>query len=126
MWIHIGYSQSLNHTKATFICWTLFYHRNRDIPWKAAVDNAMSIFNAHNGKKIKNSAKWDIIKGPKQPGSTECGFFVMRYMKDIVEGFERDDNISLPSLFTNVAYSQVEIDEVREEWAKCVLLHVLD
>ncbi|XP_057808248.1 uncharacterized protein LOC131022744 isoform X3 [Salvia miltiorrhiza] len=66
------------------------YNRIRDVSWKAAVDNAMSIYNANKGKKFKNSAKWETIK------------------------------------FTNVQYSQVEIDEVREEWAKCVLTHVLD
>ncbi|XP_057795260.1 uncharacterized protein LOC131011485 isoform X2 [Salvia miltiorrhiza] len=88
--------------------------------------DAMSIYNANKGKKFKNSAKWETVKAPRQPGGTECGFFVMRYMKEIVQGFEKDANISLPSLFTNVQYSQVEIDEVREEWAKCVLTHVLD
>ncbi|XP_057769068.1 uncharacterized protein LOC130989148 isoform X2 [Salvia miltiorrhiza] len=80
------------------------YNRIRDVPWKAAVDNAMSIYNANKGKKFKNSAKWENIKAPKQPGGTECGFFVMRYMKEIVQGFEKDANISLPSLLNAYKY----------------------
>ncbi|XP_057810139.1 uncharacterized protein LOC131024649 [Salvia miltiorrhiza] len=102
------------------------YHRNRDATWKSVVDTAMTIFNANKDKRqFKKAPSWEIVKGPVQPDSKLCGFYVMRFMKEIVKAFESDDSISLTKLFHKSEYSQCEIDEVREDWASCVI-HEID
>ncbi|KAH6771747.1 Oxidoreductase [Perilla frutescens var. frutescens] len=59
--------------------------------------------------------------GPIQPDSKQCGFFVMRYMKEIIDEIAIKGSISLKSHFHNRTYFQMEIDEVRFEWADFVL-----
>ncbi|KAH6787600.1 hypothetical protein C2S52_007152 [Perilla frutescens var. hirtella] len=99
-------------------------HRNRDSSWKYVVDIAMNMFNAKLGKKGKKIPNWEVIKGPIQPDSKQCGYYVMRFVNDIVKGLAKDDNISIGSLFNKKEYSKVEIDEIREDWATCVLDHI--
>ncbi|KAL8107213.1 hypothetical protein AgCh_023866 [Apium graveolens] len=55
---------------------------------KNQLQSAMKTLNAHTGRgnivlKIKN-----LAGSPKQPGGHECGYVVMRYMKDIIEDKE--------------------------------------
>ncbi|KAL6584578.1 hypothetical protein OROMI_003867 [Orobanche minor] len=59
---------------------------------------------------------------PKQFGSTDCGFFIMRYMKDIVE----DKNLDFASNWRYMAtpphaYTPKHIDEVRVEWVRFLM-----
>ncbi|KAK4860305.1 hypothetical protein QYF36_020979 [Acer negundo] len=52
-----------------------------------------------------------------KPG-VECGYYVMRYMKDIVANHQ---NVLIMEKFNRRDdYSQAEIDEVRTEWAEFV------
>ncbi|KAL6559628.1 hypothetical protein OROGR_004745 [Orobanche gracilis] len=61
------------------------------------------------------------VKGvPEQFGSTDCGFFIMRYMKDIVE----DKNLDLLQRYMATpphAYTPKHIDEVRVEWVRFLM-----
>ncbi|PRQ31131.1 putative Ulp1 protease family catalytic domain-containing protein [Rosa chinensis] len=57
---------------------------------------------------------------PEQQSSKDCSYFIMRYMKDIVE----DKNLEFFSKWEKrgkAAYTQQHIDEVRNEWAKFVV-----
>ncbi|XP_057794943.1 uncharacterized protein LOC131011160 [Salvia miltiorrhiza] len=102
-------------------------HRNRDTTWKSIVDTAMNLVNARKGKKFKKSASWDVVKGPIQPDSNQCGFYVMKFMKDVIAHYSLDAPTSLSSMFKNVkTYTLAEIDEIREEWATCVIKHAFD
>ncbi|KAL5573259.1 hypothetical protein UlMin_022856 [Ulmus minor] len=51
---------------------------------------------------------------PQQLGGVECGYYVMHFMKDIVEKhiFSTSENA-----FDTKTYSQEEIDKLRNEWA---------
>ncbi|CAI9268423.1 unnamed protein product [Lactuca saligna] len=56
---------------------------------------------------------------PVQHGSTECGYYMLRFMKEIVEeGIEVlvKDNIG----DGKVEYTPKDIDEIREEWSEFV------
>ncbi|KAH6794419.1 hypothetical protein C2S52_004896 [Perilla frutescens var. hirtella] len=100
-------------------------HRNKDTIWKSIVDTALSIVQANKGKKFKK-ANWEVIKGPLQPDDKQYGYYVMRFMRDIITGFENatSSTFQLSSLFKGVrTYSQAQLNEVREEWAKCVIHH---
>nr|KAJ0224920.1 hypothetical protein LSAT_V11C100046830 [Lactuca sativa] len=56
---------------------------------------------------------------PVQPGSTECGYYMLRFMKEIVEeGIEVlvKDNIG----DGKAEYTTADIYEIREQWSKFV------
>ncbi|XP_061989460.1 uncharacterized protein LOC133708026 isoform X2 [Rosa rugosa] len=76
---------------------------------------ALRMFNAQKGRNRKN-AIWKIIQCPTQAGKVECGYYVMRFMKAIIE----DPTILTRSKFNNQSYNQEEIDDVRVEWADLV------
>ncbi|KAH6787677.1 hypothetical protein C2S52_007229 [Perilla frutescens var. hirtella] len=95
-------------------------HQNHNEQWKHAVDMAIRIFNSSISKKGRKKPLWEIIKSPRQPDSKQCGFYIMRYMKDIVEACRSSEMISLHSLFAGGNYSRNELDEVRAEWAECL------
>ncbi|XP_019150564.1 PREDICTED: uncharacterized protein LOC109147359 [Ipomoea nil] len=63
---------------------------------------------------------WKQCKCPQQPGGTECGYYVLRYMLEIVTKYSKVD--CLHGIFDNEApYSLNDIDEVRELWAEYFL-----
>ncbi|KAL1531194.1 hypothetical protein AAHA92_33902 [Salvia divinorum] len=96
-----------------------FYHSIDDV-WKQVVDKALKMFNALKQPKEEETFSWSIIKVPKQCDAFQCGFYVMKYMREIVDfdAFEMID--SLQSLFNKESYSIAVINEVRTEWADCV------
>nr|KAJ0223907.1 hypothetical protein LSAT_V11C200076590 [Lactuca sativa] len=60
-----------------------------------------------------------ILHCPVQPGGTECGYYMLRFMKEMVEeGIEVlvKDNIG----DGKVEYTTNDIDEIREEWSEFV------
>ncbi|XP_074555684.1 uncharacterized protein LOC141811563 [Curcuma longa] len=99
-------------------------HRIYDQDWKYVVNMALTLYNAEAGRKGKKQPTWEVVKAPRQPDAKQCGFYIMRYMKDIIENFGVGDKESLPSLFTNLKYTLVEINEVRSEWAECMLDYI--
>ncbi|KAF7143006.1 hypothetical protein RHSIM_Rhsim05G0213000 [Rhododendron simsii] len=61
------------------------------------------------------------LQCPKQPTNVECGFYVMKYMKDLI----RDERILSKGNFNGKkTYTKAEIDEVRAEWIKSVMNEV--
>ncbi|KAL8486949.1 hypothetical protein ACS0TY_023586 [Phlomoides rotata] len=74
--------------------------------------------------KKRANMKWNVIKVPKQPDAKQCGFYVLRYMRQIVE-YEEEDTRSLQSMFMQKNYTKAEIDEVREEWSSCMLPYMI-
>ncbi|KAL5547218.1 hypothetical protein UlMin_006905 [Ulmus minor] len=54
------------------------------------------------------------FQAPQQPGGVECGYYVMHFMKDIVEKHILSTS---EKAFDTKTYSQEEIDELRNEWA---------
>ncbi|KAK9942843.1 hypothetical protein M0R45_008491 [Rubus argutus] len=68
--------------------------------WTGIVDSAIGMYNSHKGRKGRSSVNWKNLAGiPPQPSDKECGW-------------ERRGNLR---------YSQENIDEVRNEWAKFVV-----
>ncbi|KAH7849778.1 hypothetical protein Vadar_022857 [Vaccinium darrowii] len=79
---------------------------------------AMRIYDSSKSIPRKRSLTWINVKCPRQPTNVECGFYVMRYMKDLIA----DESILSKKNFNGkTTYTQAEIDEVRVEWMNCVL-----
>ncbi|XP_057802767.1 uncharacterized protein LOC131018047 [Salvia miltiorrhiza] len=97
------------------------YKGIHDKIWKEVVELALRLFNMEKRKKGKKKPDWTILKVPKQPDLTQCGFYVMKYMREIVINSHPWTIGSLQSLFNaHEKYSNEEIDVVRAEWADCV------
>ncbi|VVA41699.1 PREDICTED: PRUPE_6G193600, partial [Prunus dulcis] len=61
---------------------------------KNIVNSAIKIYNSHIARAGRKAVIWKTLSGtPKQPSSVECGYYVMRFMRDIIMdpslGFEK-------------------------------------
>ncbi|KAA0047175.1 putative serine/threonine-protein kinase nek2 [Cucumis melo var. makuwa] len=74
-------------------------------------DTAIAIF--HLQKNINKSRKQTLWRTcPLQVGSTTCGYYVMKYIREIVN---RGSIVISDSIDTRKSYSQAELDEVQVE-----------
>ncbi|XP_060961635.1 uncharacterized protein LOC115720758 isoform X2 [Cannabis sativa] len=89
------------------------------------VRNAFAIYNASKGRRgNRNGPKWITVQCPKQPGSVDCGYCVMLYMKELMT-IENDRNELLENNFKGkVEYTMDEINELREEWTEALMDHM--
>ncbi|XP_040362875.1 uncharacterized protein LOC112202030 isoform X2 [Rosa chinensis] len=89
--------------------------------WKTILDNSIKIYNANKNRKGRKLIQWKNLAGiPEQNGGKSCGYWIMRYMKEIVE----DTNLEFATKWdrrANLVYTEKDIDEVRAEWAKHVM-----
>ncbi|BBN67332.1 hypothetical protein Prudu_45S000200 [Prunus dulcis] len=72
------------------------------------------------GHRVVEEAKNIVNSTPKQPSSVECGYYVMRFMRDII----MDPSLGFENKYAKgnqeASYPQEAIDEVRNEWAEFV------
>ncbi|KAI3516150.1 hypothetical protein L1887_15061 [Cichorium endivia] len=83
------------------------------------IDAAMVLYAAQSGSNKRVKLNWVNATCPRQPGNTECGYYTLKFMKEIVEeGVEVliDNNVGSGK----VHYTDADIDEIREEWASFV------
>ncbi|VVA38371.1 PREDICTED: ubiquitin-like-specific protease, partial [Prunus dulcis] len=92
---------------------------------KNIVNSAIKIYNSHIARAGRKAVIWKTLSGtPKQPSSVECGYYVMRFMRDII----MDPSLAFEKKYAKgkqeAPYPQEAIDEVRNEWAEFVCLHM--
>ncbi|CAL2277835.1 unnamed protein product [Prunus armeniaca] len=86
------------------------------------VNTSIQMYNSHTGKQSsRKSPIWKNLQGtPRQQTNVECGYYVMRFMRDIIH----DPGLAFEKKFDKkkepVVYTQELIDEVRLEWAEFV------
>ncbi|CAL2228508.1 unnamed protein product [Prunus armeniaca] len=82
--------------------------------------SSIKMYNSHTRKQSsRKSPIWKNLQGtPRQPTNVECGYYVMRFMRDIIH----DPALAFEKKFGKkkepVVYTQEDIDEVRLEWAE--------
>ncbi|KAI5328440.1 hypothetical protein L3X38_027837 [Prunus dulcis] len=96
-------------------------HRVVDEEAKNIVNSAIKIYNSQIGRAGRKAVIWKTLSGkPKQPSSVECGYYVMRFMRDII----MDPSLAFENKYAKgnqeASYPQEAIDEVRNEWAEFV------
>ncbi|WCJ34463.1 hypothetical protein M5689_015773 [Euphorbia peplus] len=94
---------------------------NNRILIKPLLDRAFLTYVQLEPKRLsKKGLTWHSIQCAQQLGSRECGYFVMRYMFEIV--LHHRDSKNLIHDFTRIeSYTEAEISEVLDIWAKyCV------
>ncbi|CAL9011660.1 unnamed protein product [Prunus brigantina] len=111
-------------------------HRVVNEEVKNIVNSAIKIYNTHIGRAGRKAPIWKTLPGTaKQPSSVECGYYVMRFMRDIIMdhslAFEKTVRRNYLHTFyvyakgkDDAPYPQEAIDEVRKEWAEFVCLHM--
>uniref|UniRef100_A0A9I9EK96 Ubiquitin-like protease family profile domain-containing protein n=1 Tax=Cucumis melo TaxID=3656 RepID=A0A9I9EK96_CUCME len=73
----------------------------------------------HNLQRYRSTPKWRPVKCPRQLDSIGCGYYVQKYIHEIMH----NSSTSITSLFnTKNAYRKEEIDEIRTEWATFVFI----
>ncbi|KAL5778553.1 hypothetical protein ACOSQ2_009290 [Xanthoceras sorbifolium] len=83
---------------------------------KNIVQNGLMIYQSQNTNCWQVNLPWKCVQVPRQPGSVECGYYVLRYMKDVIA-----DPSLLPRNFHGKdTYTKEEIDEVCCEWTTFV------
>ncbi|WOH15073.1 hypothetical protein DCAR_0934608 [Daucus carota subsp. sativus] len=95
--------------------------RERDIRLTTPARTAFKLYVPQGGKR--NNRKeflWSHtdVQCPQQEGGTECGFFVMRYMYEVVKLSQKNPNINWKEGLGLRRYLKKEINEVRELWAE--------
>ncbi|KAL4010589.1 hypothetical protein IC575_030090 [Cucumis melo] len=76
----------------------------------------------HDLQRYRSTPKWRPVKCPRQLDSVGCGYYVQKYIHEIVH----NSSTSITNLFnTKNAYRQEEIDEIRTEWAAFVSRFVM-
>ncbi|CAH9082110.1 unnamed protein product [Cuscuta europaea] len=66
-----------------------------------------------------STTKWVICPCPKQVRNVECGYYVMRFMYDIISS--KTKKVSMSKMFDrDKKYTQGDLDFVRAMWCKAV------
>ncbi|KAJ4719084.1 Ulp1 protease family, C-terminal catalytic domain containing protein [Melia azedarach] len=68
----------------------------------------------HNRKKI--NVQFTTVKALGKPRSVECGYYVMRYIEDIMD----DRSLLTVGFEDKESYNEEEIDDTRMAWANFV------
>nr|KAJ0223304.1 hypothetical protein LSAT_V11C200071280 [Lactuca sativa] len=58
---------------------------NFNIQLKQIVDSAMVLYATQSGSNKRVKLNWVNVMCPVRPGGTECGYYMVRFMKEIVE-----------------------------------------
>ncbi|KAI8530571.1 hypothetical protein RHMOL_Rhmol11G0070000 [Rhododendron molle] len=58
-------------------------------PLKLLIKTAFKIYDSSKGVRSSRIINWKPVECPKQPTNVECGFYVMKYMNDLI----RDEKI---------------------------------
>ncbi|KAA0051297.1 uncharacterized protein E6C27_scaffold55G00040 [Cucumis melo var. makuwa] len=114
-WSNISFSELLKALKDVVYHLDSLRTSSRD-DIKYVTNMALTIFQSQkNLKKTRKTTFWKVVKCPLQIGTVECGYYVMRYMREILS---KDTSIITDAIDTRNSYSQLELDEVRVEWAE--------
>ncbi|KAK9057103.1 hypothetical protein SSX86_024470 [Deinandra increscens subsp. villosa] len=86
-----------------------------NLQFKTIVDAAIGLYNAKIGSKKASKFNWVNSACPLQPGTTECGYYVLKFMKEVVrQGLVVLEQNKIGG--DRNAYTDVDFDEIREEW----------
>ncbi|KEH15720.1 Ulp1 protease family, carboxy-terminal domain protein, partial [Medicago truncatula] len=76
---------------------------------------------AQVSKNKFNNISWVRVQCPRQENGIDCGYFVMRFMKEILISKLNE----IPKLYIDdfkcVTYSKDKLREIQEEWCQFML-----
>ncbi|VFQ83514.1 unnamed protein product [Cuscuta campestris] len=90
---------------------------NVNLGMKNVIEIPMKIFYAQKGVNSHKKVHWQVTQCPSQARVEESGYYIMKYMKDIIG---TPINTIKDKFKEKDSYTQAELDEVRVEWAEVV------
>ncbi|KAK1360014.1 hypothetical protein POM88_044488 [Heracleum sosnowskyi] len=81
------------------------------MPLEDALKRALRTFNSQTGRGNRTPKVQNLAGSPKQPGSHECGYVVMRYMRDIILDEDMYSFSTKWFLKTRTSYKIEELEE---------------
>ncbi|XP_021747784.1 uncharacterized protein LOC110713633 isoform X5 [Chenopodium quinoa] len=90
---------------------------------RSVVETALLIYQNQvvGSKKVKKSTTWSKIQCPRQNNGVDCGYYVLRFMRDIIA----HNQPQIPEMYFSDClwpnYSTEQIDEVKTELARHIL-----
>ncbi|CAJ2656755.1 unnamed protein product [Trifolium pratense] len=97
---------------------------------KTKFENAIQIYRAWCENKIskskKDKIKWNKIKCPRQRNTIDYGYFIMRFMKEVIMEYPNKIPDNYFSRHRHSTYSKEKLDEVKEEWATHMVEDVIN
>ncbi|KAK2368084.1 ubiquitin-specific protease [Trifolium repens] len=97
---------------------------------KTKFENAIQIYRAWCENKIskskKDKIKWHKIKCPRQINTIDCGYFIMRFMKEVIMEYPNKIPDNYFHRHRHSTYSKGKLDEVKEEWATYMVEDVIN
>ncbi|KMS98462.1 hypothetical protein BVRB_4g091570 [Beta vulgaris subsp. vulgaris] len=91
--------------------------KERSLAIKDSLDRAYSVYKVQGRKGRGSKLKWFSIECAKQTVDTECGYYVMKFMHEIITSYKDCQNLEKEYQRRDEPYNDEEIDEVREQWA---------
>ncbi|KAA0054779.1 uncharacterized protein E6C27_scaffold437G00630 [Cucumis melo var. makuwa] len=111
----ISVGHNTQEVRARNLCSRLMASKPNQLVLAPFNPRAITIFRSQ--KNIQTSRKqpiWKTMKCPLQVGVVEYGYYVMRYMRDIITN---GSIVVTDFIDTRTSYSQLKLDEVRMELA---------
>jgi hypothetical protein len=65
---------------------------------------------------------WRIIKGPKQPDSVQCGYYVIKFMRELIDEPSQSIEAKMEKLAGKEIYTPEEINVVRAEFSNYIIV----
>ncbi|KAK2425687.1 ubiquitin-specific protease [Trifolium repens] len=126
--------------KKVEILYNVIDERGMDRTWMSAnrmskeyqdgVKDAIQIYRAGCENKIskskKDKIKWHKIQCPRQRNAIDCGYFIMRFMKEVIMEYPNTIPDDYFHRHRHPTYSKEKLDEVKEEWATCMVEDVIN
>ncbi|XP_056682995.1 uncharacterized protein [Spinacia oleracea] len=91
--------------------------KEQSLTIKDCLDMAYNVYEVQGRKGRSSRLKWFSIKCAQQTGGAEGGYYVMKFMHEIVTMYNDCQNMEKDYQRGDDPYSDKEINEVREQWA---------
>ncbi|KAI5398758.1 hypothetical protein KIW84_064221 [Lathyrus oleraceus] len=86
---------------------------------KKTVDAAILKFRSKKNYRNRKDITWVRVQCPQQNNSVDCGFFVLRFMRDIIAL----NRIDIPKMYFDEykSYSRAHLDEMKDELCQFII-----
>ncbi|XP_021863005.2 uncharacterized protein [Spinacia oleracea] len=91
--------------------------KERSLTIKDCLDMAYNVYEVQGRKGRSSKLKWFSIKCAQQTGGAESGYYVMKFMHEIVTMYNDCQNMEKDYQRGDEPYNDEEINEVLEQWA---------
>ncbi|XP_021751212.1 uncharacterized protein LOC110716868 [Chenopodium quinoa] len=97
--------------------------QKRNLAIKFPMTNAFRNYKTLGGQSKGSKLTWHLGQCPQQLGGRECGYYVTRYMFEIMQYHHNSEDL-ITDFSRSTPYTNEEINEVRDIWADYFVCNV--